>query len=226
MAHAYSDFIIAKNNFFKNPYKVLKLFDRQEFKQHQTYPGLRTDNLLMSTDNETKNFALFLAQKVSTEVYPGIYGFIMDIRFHINTVYDNTEVNEGWIHSDSIDIAGVIYLTPNEQSLETGTSLFEKKTKEQFKTDDFVSRQEFNLTGISTDEYLKDLRQNHNTFTETLKVGNMFNRLISYDGEIYHRPNKYNLDCGEPRKSVVFFIKDIKQEHCTKVNLNYTWEDE
>jgi hypothetical protein len=38
----------------------------------------------------------------------------------------------------------------------------------------------------------------------------VYNRLIAYDATLYHRPNRYNLECNELRKSIVFFIKDIK----------------
>jgi hypothetical protein len=116
-------------------------------------------------------------------------------------------------------------MSKEEKSLDTGTSIFTKKTIENFKVGDFDSRQEFNVSGVSTDQYVEDLRINHNAFVENLRVGNIYNRLIAYDATLYHRPNRYNLDCNELRKSIVFFIRDIKHVFTSSVKLNSNWED-
>lgn len=222
----FKNYMICKNDFFTNPDKVLALFDKQEFFISSTYPGRRTHNLLESEDQETKNFALFLAQKICDEVFPGIYGFMIDIRFHINTVYHQQELNSGWIHCDDADLAGVVYMSKDEFSLDTGTSMYAKNTDSEFAVRDFESRKQFNETGKATEEYLKDLEENHQTFTETLRVGNIYNRLISYDARLFHRPNRYNLESNDNRKSIVFFIRNFKREYTPKVNLNFNWRDE
>jgi hypothetical protein len=225
MNNIFDNYMICKNDFFKNPDKVLALFSKQQFFNSPSYPGIRTHNLLESVDEETRNFGLFFAQKIADEIYPGIYGFMIDVRFHINQVYNETKVNEGWIHCDDADLAGVVYMTKEELSLKTGTSMFIKSTEGDFPVKDFNSRQEFNVTGVPTETYITDLESNHKHFTETLRVGNLYNRLISYDAKIYHRPNRYNLESVVPRKSIVFFIKGFKREYTPKVNLNFKWED-
>lgn len=225
MTDMFKNSVISKDDFFKNPNKVLTLFDQQQFYQSPAYPGLRTNNLLESADNETKNFALFFAQKLANEIFPGIYGFMIDVRFHINQNYNNDKLNQGWIHCDDASLAGIVYLSKEEFSLETGTSMFVKKTLKEFETKDFKSRQEFNLTGTATDQYLHDLENNHNLFLETIRVGNVYNRIVAYDARIFHRPNRYNLDCNDSRKSIVFFIRDFKREYTSKVNLNFNWKD-
>ncbi len=225
MTHPYSNTIICKNDFFKNPDKVLALFDSQQYIKSAAFPGMRSNNLLESSDAKTKNFALFFAQKICDEVFLGIHKLMIDVRFHINQVYTDQEVNYGWIHGDEADLAGVVYMTKEEQSLDTGTSIFSKNLQENFKVDDFTSRQEFNITGVATENYLRDLKTNHETFTENLRVGNIYNRLIAYDATLYHRPNRYNLDSKELRKSIVFFIRGYQQELVSKVNLNFVWED-
>ena len=225
MTHPYTDIVFCKNNFFKNPDKVLLLFDRQEYITSTAFPGRRTNSLLESTDEETRNFALFFAQKVCDEVFVGVHKLMIDIRFHINVPYNNTEVNYGWIHADDADLAGVVYMTKLEHSLDTGTSIFSKNTTNNFGVDDFTSRQDFNATGTVTKEYLEDLRSNHKTFTENIRVGNLYNRLIAYDANLYHRPNRYNLDSNHLRKSIVFFMKGYQKENISKVNLKFNWED-
>jgi hypothetical protein len=223
--HPLKNFIVCKNDFFKNPDKILNLFDKQEFFHAHAYPGKRTNNLLESKDDETRNFALFFVQKVCDEIFPGIHELLIDVRFHINTAFDVDAVNEGWIHCDEADLAGLVYMSPEEFSLSTGTSMFAKKTVDEFAVSDYKSRQNFNFTEKITEEYIHELKDNHNNFVETLRVGNVYNRLIAYDGRIFHRPNRYKLESNEPRKSIVFFIRGFKKEYTPKVRLNFRWED-
>lgn len=225
MTHEFKDMIFCKDNFFNNPDKVLSLFNDEQFFKSSAYPGMRTGNLLESPNETVKNFALFFAKKVCDEIFPGIYGLMIDVRFHYNHVYSNEKVNEGWIHSDEADLAGLVYLTKNELSLETGTSLFIKNTEGNFSTRDFPSRQEFNITEVPSEQYIKDLKENHSNFTETVRLGNVYNRLVAYDANIYHRPNRYNLNSTDVRKSIVFFIRGFKRDFTSKVNLNYNWVD-
>jgi len=225
MTHDFKDIMICKDNFFVNPDKVLALFDEESFFKSESYPGIRTNNLLESANESCRNFGLFLAKKICDEIFPGIHGLMIDARFHINHVYNNSTANEGWIHSDEADLAGLVYLSKNERSLHTGTSLFVKDTKGDFAVKDFVSRQEFNLTDVPSEEYINDLKENHTNFTETVRVGNMYNRLVAYDATIFHRPNRYNLDSDETRKSIVFFIRGFKRNYESKINIQSSWED-
>ena len=223
--HAFKNFVVCKNDFFKNPNKVLTLFDRQEYIISPAFPGRRTNNLLDSTDLETKNFARFFAKKICDEMFPGVFGLMIDVRFHINETYKHSLANQGWIHCDDADLAGLVYMTPEECSLDTGTSIFKKTTTEDFAVEDFKSRNDFNTTGIVSDAYLKELTDNHKIFFETIRVGNVYNRAVAYDATMFHRPNRYNLDCNMPRKSIVFFIRNFKRDFQSKIQLEYFWED-
>lgn len=225
MTHAFKDMMICKDNFFVNPDKVLSLFENETFFKSAAYPGVRTNNLLESDNELSRNFGLFFAKKICDEIFTGIHGLMIDVRFHVNQVYTEEKANEGWIHSDEADLAGLVYLSKNERSLDTGTSLFVKDTSGNFAVKDFSSRQDFNLTNVPSKQYIEDLTENHKNFTEILRVGNVYNRLVAYDASIYHRPNKYNLDSKEDRKSIVFFIREFKRDFTSKVNLKFNWED-
>jgi len=221
----FDDYVIVKNNFFSNPEKVISLFNNQEFYSAENYPGKRTDNLLESKDNEVRQFALYFVEKLAKEIFIGIHKFMIDVRFHINSVYENDQANQGWIHADDTDLAGVIYLTPSEVDFSSGTSIFLKNTQESFAVNDYKSRQEFNSTEKITDEYLNDLHNNHTMFTESIRVGNLYNRLIAYDSKLFHRPNQYKLLSGNSRQTIVFFIKNYSIEHLHKIKLDSSWED-
>lgn len=224
--HHYSNSLVVRDNFFKNPNKVIELSKRFNYNNSPTWPGRRTDNLLTVQDQEVQEFSRFFAKRIADEVFFGITQFLIDIRFHINDVYDNDAANEGWIHNDEVCLAGLVYLNIGEACLDTGTSVFEKKTKFDFATPDYKSRQEFNLNKQVSDNYLRDLKSNREKFTEITRVGNKFNRLVAYDAMQWHRPNRYTLDTGNERLSLLFFID--KYEYVAPKSLlamSSTWSD-
>lgn len=225
MMDDFKNMVFSKDNFFINPDKILVLFEQEQFFQSAAYPGTRTGNLLESTNDSSKNFAFFCSKKICDEIFPGIHGLMIDIRLHINLVYDDQEINQGWIHADDADLAGLIYLSKNENCLDTGTSIFNKKLKENFASRDIRSRQEFNVTNVVTEAYKQDLQENHSMFDETIRIGNVYNRLVAYDANLFHRPNRYNLDSAESRKSIVFFIRGFKRTYESKINVTSSWED-
>jgi hypothetical protein len=204
--HCYSNSLVVRDNFFINPEKVIKLSKQFNYANSPTWPGRRTENLLTMHDSQVQEFAKFFAKKIADEVFFGITKFLIDIRFHINDVYANDDANQGWIHNDEVCLAGLVYLNLEETNLDTGTSIFEKKTKFDFARPDFKSRQDFNLNKTVSEEYLKDLKNNHSNFTEITRVGNKFNRLVAYDAMQWHRPNRYTLESGNERLSLLFFI--------------------
>lgn len=211
-AHPLAGSVICKNNFFNNPDKVLALSKKQTYEKSERYPGKRTINLLESFDPETKEFAVFFAKKLAREVFPGISQFVIHISFHINELYPDTEANIGWIHNDDVTLAGLVYLNPNETNFNSGTSIFLKKGEENFAIPDFKSRKEFNTTGVVTDEYKHDLKNNHSHFEETIRMGNVYNRLIAYDSNLWHRPNTFKVEVSEPRTTLLFFIDQYEFE--------------
>lgn len=219
------DLLLVKDNFFTNPDKILSLFDRQKFYKSWAYPGSRSHNLLESEDDSTRNFALYFTHKIANEVIPGLHGFYIDVRLHINDIYDDEILNQGWIHCDEADLAGIVYLSKEELSLDTGTSIFFKTSAEEFTSRDIQSRKMFNQYGTSLEEYKRDLKDNFNQFTEISRIGNVYNRLVAYDATMFHRPNRYNLSSKRMRQTLVFFIRNVKQNYPEKTDIKFNWVD-
>jgi hypothetical protein len=222
--HPLAGTIVCKNDFFNNPQKIIELSKKQTYKNSERWPGKRTDNLLESTDPEIRDFAVFFAKKLGTEVFPGISRFNTHISFHINDVYDDEISNEGWIHNDDVTLAGLVYLTPNEANFNNGTSIFLKKGEQDFRNTDYRSRKDFNLTKIATEQYKKDLEMNHRNFEETVRFGNLFNRLIAYDSNLWHRPNNYKTNTTFPRTTLLFFI-DFYEYEFPSLSVASKWVD-
>ena len=47
-------------------------------------------------------------------------------------------------------------------------------------------------------------------FKETIQVGNLYNRLITYDAKVAHRPNNYAIDQVGNRLALLFVISDYR----------------
>lgn len=203
----FQNYSVCRDNFLSDPEKIVKLSERQNYERNFFYPGQRTKNILSSPDTETKSFADYLTNRLVTEIFPYINNIdLLDIRFHKNDTYDNDIANVGWIHYDWSDLAGIIYLTQNEDNFETGTSIFNCKPDAVLPTVDPQSRKDFNLTCTVTEDYLVALKNNWGFFKETIKFGNQFNRVVAYDAKRFHRPNNF-VTSNDCRLAVLFFIK-------------------
>jgi hypothetical protein len=122
---------------------------------------------------------------------------------------EDKAINTGWVHRDgNCVLAGVVYLNENPE-VTAGTSLYTKKTIES-NTVNGEEKEQFFKDSSNIDEalYLKKLEENNSNFIETLTVGNVYNRLVCYDGANFHKAN--NFVCGnEPRLTQVFFVKNV-----------------
>jgi hypothetical protein len=200
------------DNFFDNPNVVRELaysLERAPDKEGK-WPGSRTEPLhIVAPDYHnffsSKLFSLFYdfkCQKVGWDVVT---------YFQFLEPYSQNElVNVGWVHKDEeATFAGVVYLNENAQ-LGAGTSLFTPKklggvpihTTEKHNFYKFESN-------TTEDEYVKKLQENNNLFTETMTIGNVYNRMICYDAANYHRANGFTSGANEPRLTQVFFVRKV-----------------
>lgn len=225
MKNPFGEYLTTRDNFFRSPDKVVALSQNQEYHRSTAFPGLRTENLLESNHQETKDFAFYFANRIKAEVFPGIQKFMIDIRFHINETYQQEDANVGWIHSDPSDLAGLVYLNKDEKNFSSGTSIFFKKNSEAFKEKDFESRNRFNLHGEISQEYLDEIKKNWQEFDETIRVGNVYNRLVAYDSTMYHRPNTYITSTDDLRRTLLFFIKGFSFMPSFDES-KFSWKDE
>jgi hypothetical protein len=207
MTHFYSDFIFCKNNFFQNAKRISDFANSLEFSYtHKSFPGTRTENLATSNNPECKDFANFFVAKLLNEVYTNILEATIDVRFHKYPAYEDNELNTGWVHIDDTDLlAGVLYLNNNFENFNAGTSFF---TPNHEITPPDKIREHFNLdhTAADIDKYKESLARHNNQFNETIKIGNLYNRLITYDSNLFHKPNDYYINNTDSRLILVFVI--------------------
>jgi hypothetical protein len=180
------------DNFFKDPDKVREFALKQIFKtnkeridggEHILYPGARTDALHVIdidlyfefTSKLSSIFHNVQEQRVNWEVYA-----------FFQLVPKNWK--DGWIHVDGSDLnAGVLYLTPNAP-LNSGTSiykpncLFNTKRYEELQ----VTKNAFYQQNIKSSKYDEDRIECNSMFDETIKVNNLYNRCVMFNGNEYH----------------------------------------
>lgn len=136
----------------------------------------------------------------------------MDLCFHqIDKSY-----GQGWIHQDeSTRIAGIVYLSPNAD-IRGGTSIYAKHSEAVFaknKKDSLMSKVDFYTNRSGTLDSIEPHRQNiASEFVETVKINNVYNRLIAYDGHLHHAANDYLEEKENTRLTLVFFVTHLKAD--------------
>lgn len=153
------------DNFYHNPDAVRNYALQQEFNVKGNFPGSRTAPYLPVDLKEAIQYWMVSSGKVTNWFEDqGCTG-----AFQIATSLDRT-----WIHSDQFNMwAGVCYLTPDAPHT-SGTGIYRHK-----KTGEY-SRVETDHEGY---DYTKwDLFD---------RIGNKYNRLILYRGDLFHASLDY-----------------------------------
>lgn len=210
--HPFEKYLITRDDYLEKPYDLIEMSKDIQFNRSPVFPGARTDNLLASPNPEIKKFAEWFTNQISYDIFPGIFLYETYLCFHKYDLYEEEEFNIGWIHNDVGNLAGLIYLTPEEDNINTGTSIFSDVPvqPEELPTD-ARARELCYVEKIITPEFKSGFDRNKQIFEskETIRVGNKFNRLVAYDSKMWHRPNNYGTACGETRLSLLFFISQF-----------------
>lgn len=157
--------LIIVDDFYVNPDQVREYALSQPFTVRGNFPGLRTAPYLPDDLKNAINFWMAPAGGVTDWLeHSGYTG-----AFQIATAQDRT-----WIHADHYNMwAGVCYLTP-DAPYTGGTGLYRHKESGQF------HRTDKDYEGY---DYTKwDLFD---------RIGNKYNRLILYRGDLFHASLDY-----------------------------------
>lgn len=153
------------DNFYGNPDNVRNYALSQEFNVKGNYPGLRTQPYL---PDDLKNAIQYWMQQQG-KITDWFEGSGYTGAFQIATAKDRT-----WIHADHYNMwAGVCYLTP-DAPFTGGTALYRHKESGEF--------------------YRTD--KDHDGYDYTKwdlfdRIGNKYNRLILYRGDLFHASLDY-----------------------------------
>jgi hypothetical protein len=158
------DLVIAEN-FYNNPDETRQFVLSQPFDVVGNYPGVRTKPLI--NDSIKQAISALVAAPGPVTNWHEDCGFTG--AFQMCTAQDRT-----WIHADSFNTwAGVCYMTP-DAPVSGGTSLYRHKATG-------------NREKIDSDYEPYD----YTKWEEVDRIGNIYNRIILYRGNMFHASVDY-----------------------------------
>ena len=196
-------------NFYENPDAIRKFALAQEYtfchdrlNMEYVYPGSRTKDLF---DLDSK-----LHEKICKKLVSVYHNAEYDLmRWAISTSFQSVaaEYGQGVIHTDHNTVfAAVLYLSP-DAPLSAGTSLFKKnKTFDEKKYQQALND---NDARFKAGEIAMDTSY-HSMFDEIVRVNNVYNTLIIYEGRHFHAANHFfGKTLKDSRLAQVFFVNKI-----------------
>lgn len=207
-------------NFYENPDAVRQFALSQKYQfRHElnnlkyVFPGSRTKDLSLI------NKPLF--EKVCSKIVSVFHNSEHDyMRWEIATSFQSVsaEYNRGVIHTDNNTIfAAVLYLSP-DAPLNAGTSLF--KPNKNFDTAKYEQALKDNDKRFAAGKIVMDTDY-HNMFDEIVRINNVYNTLILYEGRHYHAANQFfGKTLKDSRLAQVFFVSkiDAQKHHVFPLN--------
>ena len=197
------------DNFLNNPDSIRNWALTQEFfpDPRGQWPGLRTENLYIINPElaETITFKYF---NLFFNLYTDESRWIVDSRFQITT----GNSGQGWVHQDSDSrLTGIIYLTPNPNP-ESGTSIYQRKEGAHPPRAGELNQTKVQqyLGNITKEEADADRIKLNGYYNETIRVNNIYNRLITFDAHLPHAAHDYfGNNPDDSRLTLVIFVKQL-----------------
>jgi hypothetical protein len=164
-------------DFYSNVDEVRAFAMQQEFVGEEShFPGKRTKS--------------FLNDSVKEVIQSTIRPFAGDVTWwgdqNSGAFQYTTAADRSWIHSDgNTDWAGVLYLTP-DAPLSSGTGIFKHKATglRNWIYKDHITEED--KTGVKGAPHRGADSVDYTKWDMVDRIGNMYNRLIMYRGDLFH----------------------------------------
>lgn len=187
--------IIVIDNFYNNPMETRNYVLTQEFKVRGNYPGQRTISYATEALKDIiEKYVIHFGGKITkfqmtNETYNGSFQY-------------TTSRDRSWVHTDGTNNwAGVLFLTP-DAPLSAGTAFY------QF-ADGTMNYEDTKL--LDNLEEIYRFSQDMTKWKLIDQVGNVFNRLVLFNANMYHTSMNYFGDSLENgRLFQVFFFSTEK----------------
>jgi hypothetical protein len=200
------------DNFYDNPDLVRNIALSLEYSPSEDgrWPGVRTENLNIVAEKlfnqfSAKLFSLFFDLK-KTDVDGSIETSFQKIRPFSPDKEDIK--NSGWIHGDSSVFSGVIYLNPDD-SLHSGTSIYTLKSGEKSNYSQITKCLHYLGKDFDEEEYTIEKNNNNGGFRETIRIENVYNRLVLFEHMVPHGVPTYYTESDQPRLTQTFFVTEL-----------------
>jgi hypothetical protein len=209
-------------NFLENPDALRKFALAQTYRSltdipdaNYVFPGSRTLDLV----DLDKALHEKILKKLVTVFHNAQYD---TMHWAISTNFQSVtdEYGAGVIHTDTNTIfAAVLYLTPNAP-LNAGTSLF--KPNSTFDESKYQQALKDTDASFRAGDLVMDMRY-HSMFDEIVRINNVYNTLVIYEGRHYHAANQFfGQTLENSRLTQVFFVNRIDAQKNSVFPLNRT----
>jgi hypothetical protein len=165
----------------------------EKYNHYTNWPGVRTDHV-MELDGAYADFVLSRIVNLAMMNFGGK-------NYSVKSFFQVHGENDGdsWVHQDNdVDVAGLIYLSP-DAPVTSGTTLYRCNDHSRW-----INLHIDDMTKINRQER-KDLYDE--IFEPVDIIGNVFNRMVMYRGDIFHKSNDYfGKTLQDSRLTQVFFL--------------------
>jgi len=187
------------DNFYNNPDEVRDFALKQEFGVTGNYPGQRTKPFL---SDSTKEYIASHLKGIHGESY-----FPNETDSYCGAFQYTTQADRTWIHSDgNNNWAAVLYLTP-DAPLSGGTGIFKHKATGLVST---PLLEDGSVDQATLDLIYEDSRD-MTKWEMVDMVGNVYNRLVMYNGDLFHASLDYfGKNINDGRLFQTFFFNTEK----------------
>lgn len=173
-------------------------YNAEQFSQRYSistnWPGSRSDHV-MDLDMDYANTVLGKVSSIASMCY-NLKGNV-SIKSYFQLCFEND--GDSWIHQDNdVTLAAILYLNP-DAPLSSGTSLYTCKDLTKWNSLSYDDMTKINR--VERQDLYNDL------FEQTVDIKNVFNRLVIYNGDAFHKSNDYfGTNKHNSRLTQVFFL--------------------
>ena len=201
--------IIIKDDFFSDPDAIEKIAIESNYciTNEVVYPGVRSQCL----SEINRRLFLFIVDKIFSLFHdnsPAYYN--MKVTFQkIKPFVEGDKWNKknlGWIHKDYCLFGGVVYLDKNPD-FDSGTSVYKSKDGYDLQTNESMEIKINHYGGGEVSQYEYDNGYDcvRNQYNETLRIPNVYNRLVLIPGDQWHCMTTTG---DKERHTLTFFCND------------------
>jgi hypothetical protein len=183
----YSRFLIVKDNFYKNPFKVAELAKDAQYFEPEHVTGYRSRHVYHEKGVQSK-LEHILGIKIT--------------RWDIDPLEENGVFYKGFsrgklketpgVHSDEPynDITALVYLTP-DIPIDCGTSLWMHKKTGLTNPATKADAKRLKMDFYDLKYMLEEDSKKRNKWVEIDRIGNKFNRMVAYPSGAFHSATKH-----------------------------------
>ena len=204
------------DDFFDNPDLIREFALSLDYKPDEggRWPGVRSEQLHIIDYELFMSIMLKIMSIYTDFAYQNVEWQNASIMFHKIKDTGDKETNKGWIHIDNdYQLAGLCYLNPGVQDINYGTSIYKRKQDVNFMPFERHYYKHMFIKGneVDMEAYKKSLKDYNARYNETIRIGNVYNRMITYSAPEHHTLN--GIPEGEERLTMLLFMNGISPEN-------------